>query len=67
MLLKKRLKYYPTNFSKLSKIRFDINGNIIKKGRAWKFASKHFPALLKRFEEIKGGNTCEELYRELRK
>lgn len=53
MLLKRKLKYSPDILSKLSKIRIDKNGNIIKYGRAWKYANKHFPAFIKKFEEMK--------------
>jgi len=54
MLLKKRLKYSPSILSKLSKIRLDRDGNVLEYGRAWKYANKHFPALLRKFKEIKG-------------
>ena len=51
MLLKKHFRYSPILESKMSKIRFDKEGETIEQGRAWKYTVKHFPSLIDKFNE----------------
>ena len=51
MLLKKHFKYSPNLLSKMSKIRWTKDGEMIEQGRAWKYTVKHFPSLITKFNE----------------
>jgi len=51
MLLKKHFKYSPEILEKLSKIRFNMDGEMIERSRAWKYTIKHFPSLIDKFKE----------------
>lgn len=53
LLLKKYLADTPEIYNKLMKIRFYMKGSMIKKGNMYEYAEKHFPHLLKLFEEMR--------------
>jgi len=53
LLLKKYLRDTPEIYDKLDRVKFYMNGNMVKKGNVYEYANKHFPHLIKRFEEMK--------------
>jgi len=53
LLLKKYLRDTPEIYDKLDRVKFYMNGNMVKKGNVYEYVAKHFPHLIKRFEEMK--------------
>ena len=51
MLLKKHFKYSPEILDKMSKMKFDKDGNVVEGNKAYKYAIKHFPSLLTKLEQ----------------
>ena len=54
-LVKKHYKKEKSILEKLLRIQFIKRGEMKPGTKAYKYAVKHFPALLKKFEEARGG------------